>query len=97
MEKIKNLAPYLTLLAFLSKTMLIPASIADALIISALVLFIIADQYRLKDKKLAKYDEIIAKLQENQQKTEIDLKNTQASINSVKLGFGVRTVNGQKL
>ena len=86
--------PIVTFLAFLVKTMVIPASFPDALIILGLVGYVVLDQLRLKDQKIASYDQMIKELQQTQQKQEIDLKNLQANINGVKLGVGMKTLSG---
>lgn len=88
--------PIVTFLAFLIKTMIIPASFPDALIISALVCYVILDQLRLKDKKLANYDAVIKEIKQNQEKIDLDVKNVQNNVNSIKLGAGIRTLQGIK-
>lgn len=88
--------PIVTFLAFLVKTMAIPASFPDALIISALVCYVILDQLRLKDVKLATYDATIKELKQTQEKYEVDIKNLQANLNGVKLGVGMRTLQGKQ-
>lgn len=88
--------PIVTFLSFLVKTMVIPASFPDALIISSLVCYVVLDQLRLKDAKLMSYDKTLAELKSIQEKQEIDLKNLQANINGVKLGVGMRTLQGKQ-
>ncbi len=88
--------PIVTFFAFLIKTMIIPASFPDALIISALVSYIILDQLRLKDTKLATYDKTIQEMKQNQEKYEVDIKNLQANLNGVKMGVGMRTLQGKQ-
>jgi hypothetical protein len=88
--------PIVAFLAFLVKIMIIPVSFPDAIVLSALVAYVILDQLRLKDKKIASYDQIIKELKETQAKQEIDLKNLQANINGVKLGVGMRQLQGNK-
>lgn len=96
MKDYLKLFPIITFLAFLVKTVVIPASFPDALIISALVCYVILDQLRLKDQKIASYDKTIKELQDLQQKQEVDLKNLQANINGVKLGVGMKTLSGNR-
>lgn len=88
--------PLILLLLSLIKTIILPPSFPDALIISALVAYVILDQVRLTNTKIASYDQIIKELKETQAKQEIDLKNLQANINGVKLGVGMRQLSGNK-
>lgn len=88
--------PIVAFLAFLIKTMIIPASFPDALILSALVCYIISDQLRLKDAKLTKYDNLIKEIKQNQEKLDLDVKNVQNNVNGIKLGAGIRTLQGIK-
>ncbi len=87
--------PIVTFLAFLVKTMIIAASFPDALIIAALVCYVILDQLRLKDTKLATYDATIKELKQNHEKYELEIKNLQANLNGVKMGVGMRTLQGK--
>lgn len=92
MEKIKSLAPLLTLLAFLIKTILVPASIADALILFSLVGYVSVDQFRLRDKRLADLEAKLKQFQETQTHFQIEIDKAKSSVNSMKVGMGVRGI-----
>jgi peptidoglycan hydrolase CwlO-like protein len=91
-----KLFPIVAFLAFLVKIMIIPASYPDAIVLSALVAYVIFDQVRLTNTKIASYDQTIKELHQTQAKQEVDLKNLQANINGVKLGVGMRQLQGNK-
>lgn len=85
------------LLSFLVKISIFSSSLPDALIFLSLVGYVVLEQLRLKDKKLAEYDAIVKELKDKQFEFDQTLKNTQASVNSVKLGIGVKSMNMQKV
>lgn len=96
MQKVIHLLPVAMLLSFLIKIMILTPTISEALVFFSLVAYVVLEQIRLKDKQLAKYDQLVKEMGDKLQHFEQELKNNQASINSVKLGIGVRSVNGQK-
>lgn len=93
MEKIKNLAPLLTLLVFLGKTIMIPASIPDALILFSLVAFVAIDSFRLKDKKIEEFNKKLAEFEETQAQFRQKVEKAENSVNSIRVGMGVRSAN----
>ena len=59
MEKVTKYLPYCILIALFTKIMIIPASIPDAFIFLCTVCYVVLEQLRLKDHKIASYDAVI--------------------------------------
>lgn len=92
MSKFENYFPIAAFFAFLVKTMMLPPTFPDALILASLVGYVILNQLRLKDKTLAKYDEQLRLLEEKTEKNINDIKLNQTSISSMKLSSGLKSV-----
>jgi hypothetical protein len=92
MEKLIKLVPIIAFLAFLVKTIHTPPSIADALILFALVSYIVAEQMRLSFKQTREYDKKLAQFVQEHEKQTLELKTLQGHVNSIKLGVGLRQV-----
>lgn len=87
-----KLFPFASFLAFLVKCIVIPATLADSIIICALVSYIILESLRLTLKQTKELKEIIQNFQDQLIKNETDIKNVQNNVNGVKLGLGVKSL-----
>jgi len=96
-ETINKLFPFALLLGYLVKTIIIPATLPDSFIVASLVSYIVLEQLRLKDKKLAEYDKKIETLSQRFEKFDVDLKIVQGSNNSVKAALAMKPILGNRI
>lgn len=94
MEKLLKFTPLMAFSAYLIKTILYSPTIPDAIIIFALVSYIVFEQMRLKDKQIREYDEKLAAFVKKHDEQTQEIKNVHAGLNSVKLGINMRSVQG---
>jgi hypothetical protein len=92
-DKIKSILPIAAFCIFLGKILIFSANIAECVVILGLIAYVILNELRIKDKKLAIYDSQITKLQEANQKLEADVQTCRSAISSIKLSAGLRNIN----
>ena len=97
MKKLKLLLPFLAFVSYLAKTIVVPATIPDAIILCGLVAYIIISQLTLKDSTLEKYDASFKELKEKQEAIEAKLVLLQSSNSAMKASIGMRQVMGAKI
>jgi len=93
MEKLLRLLPLFAFSGFLVKTILFSPSIPDALILFALVSYIVAEQLRLKDAQIKEFDKKLHDFTKKHDEQTQELKTLQGHVNSIKLGVGLRQVS----
>ena len=97
MKHVSSYLPFLAFVAYLVKTLIIPATLADSVVICSLISYIILSQLSLKDKTLQKYDALLKDLKDKQELQDQLIKTVQGSNNAVKAAMAMRPVMGNKL
>jgi hypothetical protein len=92
MEKIKSWVPLVAFVAFLMKIMITSPSFPDAVVLGALISYVILEQTRLKDKKFEETAQKMKNLEDINKKFQDDIKNLQTSVSSMKMSTGLRPV-----
>lgn len=92
MDKTKGLLPIITFLGFLAKTMIIPATFPDSIILCALISYIVLDNLRLKDQTHQKYEQKLVELALVIEKQGQRLQGVESSITAVKASTGLRQI-----
>ena len=96
MKKASIALPFVAFVAYLIKTMIVPASFADSILVLGLISYIILSQLSLKDKTLEKYDAILKELKDVQSGHELRIAALQSSQSALKASVGMRSVHGNK-
>ncbi len=89
--------PFAAFLAYLIKTIIVPATIADSIVLLGLISYIILSQLSLKDKTLEKYDSLIKELKDEHHLLDQKLQALQSSNSAIKASMGMRQVMGSKI
>lgn len=97
MKRLQLLLPFIAFLAYLTKTIVIPASLADSVIICSLISYIILSQLSLKDKTLEKYDSQLKEIKDQLTAHDHLIKTVQGSNNAVKAAMAMRPITGSKI
>jgi hypothetical protein len=97
MKKITTFLPFLAFIAYLTKTVVIPATLPDSIVICSLISYIILSQLSLKDKTLEKYDAQLKELKDKLEMQDHLIKTVQGSNNAVKAAMAMRPVMGTKI
>lgn len=83
------------LIGYLVKMIFFPASLADSIIVAAITALSALSEFKLKDAKIAEFEEKLTIFEKNCKNLEEELKKTQSSVAAVRVSNGFRPMNSK--